>query len=54
MAKQKEVDLSYIMAQLNNGYIDITDSYGERLEFEFVKNAVIEYAKKQRESLITS
>lgn len=48
----REVDLNYIAGQLNAGYIDISDTYGEQLEFQFVKNAVMEAIHDKEESLL--
>lgn len=48
----REVDFSYIAGQLNDGYIDISDTYGEQLEFQFVKNAVMKAIHDKEESLL--
>lgn len=53
MGQPREVDLSYILGQLRNGYLDISDSYGEEQEFQFVKDAIMEHVKRREESLVT-
>ena len=43
--RSKEVDIESIKYQLGNGYIDITDSYPDENEFNFIKSAVELYEK---------
>ena len=51
MAKERKADISHIMNQLNAGYIDITDTYEELPEFNFVKQAVIEKTERMKQLL---
>ena len=44
----KEVDIEFIKMQLRNGYIDITSSYPEEKEFNFVKDAILKYIEDMK------